>query len=70
MFAFVVVRNGGKPKGEEDMEEMMPDDQRVVEAFEAFTETIKFKQQRILFFYADPFLDTPMDDVTTLQEFF
>lgn len=31
---------------------------------------VKFKQQRVLFFYADPFLDTPIDDTTTIQEFF
>ena len=41
-----------------------------MEAFEKFTKTVKFKQQRVLFFYADPFLDTPVDEVTTIQEFF
>lgn len=39
-------------------------------AFEKFTEMVKFKQNRILFFYADPFADTPVDDFTTLGEFF
>ena len=41
-----------------------------MEAFEKFTKKVKFKQQRVLFFYADPFLDTPVDEVTTIQEFF
>ena len=31
---------------------------------------VKFKQQRVLFFYADPWLDTPLGDGTNLQEFF
>ena len=31
---------------------------------------IKFKQQRILFFFADPWADKAIDDVTTIQEFY
>lgn len=41
-----------------------------MEAFEQFTKTVRFKQQRILFFYADPFLDIPINIETTIQEFF
>ena len=49
---------------------MLPDDRKAVLAFEEFTAMVKFKQQRVLFFYADPFLDTPVDKETTIQEFF
>ena len=44
MFAVVLVRAGGKPLSEEDFEEMQPDDRQAVEAFEKFTQKIKFKQ--------------------------
>ena len=44
MFAVVLVRAGGRPQTEEDYEEMFPDDKQAVEAFEKYTELIKFKQ--------------------------
>ena len=66
MFAVVLVRAGGRPRSDEDYEEMQLDDKQAVEAFEKFTEKIKFKQQRVLFFYADPFKDTPVDGETTI----
>ena len=43
MFALVLLRHGGKPKGDEDFEEMKADDKNAIDAFEKFTNTIKFK---------------------------
>ena len=66
MFAVVLLRNGGKPEGEEEFEEMLPDDQKAVQEFDKFIKIVKFKQNRALFFYADPFEDKPLDDITTI----
>lgn len=44
MFACVLVRNGGKPQGEEDYADMREDDLQAVTAFEKFTNIVKFKQ--------------------------
>ena len=40
MFAVVLVRAGGRPRSDEDYEEMQLDDKQAVEAFEKFTEKI------------------------------
>mmetsp|Transcript_14850 Transcript_14850/g.20092 ORF Transcript_14850/g.20092 Transcript_14850/m.20092 type:complete len:183 (+) Transcript_14850:745-1293(+) len=70
MFALVLVRSGGLPRTDEDFEVMEPDDKQAVTAFDKFAKIVKFKQQRALIFYADPFEDKPIDEETTIQEFF
>lgn len=55
MFALVLIRSGGLPRTDEDFEVMLPDDLTAVTAFNKFSKMIKFKQQRALVFYADPF---------------
>ena len=55
--ALILLKKGGKPKGEEDYEEMEPYERNAVEAFEKFCAAMRFKQNRLLVFYADPHLD-------------
>ena len=43
MFALILLRHGGKPVSDEDFEEMDATDKNAVDAFEKFTNTIRFK---------------------------
>ena len=67
--ALILLKKGGKPKGEEDYEEMEPYERNAVEAFEKFCAAMRFKQNRLLVFYADPHLDQPFEG-TTITDFF
>ena len=70
MFVVALIRSGGRPKSLEDYEEMADDDKNAVQAFESFSELIKFKQQRMLIIYADPWKDKAMDGMLDIQDFF
>ena len=67
--SLILLRKGGKPKGEEDYDEMEPYEKNAVKAFEDFTAAMRFKQARLLMFYADPHLDQPFEG-TTVHQFF
>lgn len=64
----MLVRNGGLPESDEDFEEMDKTEKRVVRQFTQFVDNLLFKQQRILWFFADP-NDKPLNGVP-LTEFF
>ena len=64
----MLLRQGGLPKSEEDFDEMDRSELRVVNSFNAFIDKLMFKQQRVLWFFADP-RDAPVDAVA-LTEFF
>ena len=61
--SIILLRNGGKPKLKEDFDDMDKIEQFVVTQFDAFIDKFMFKQQRILWFYADPKSDKPLDGV-------
>ena len=67
--SLILLRKGGKPKDEEDYDEMDVYEKTAVKAFEEFTRVMRFKQVRVLMFYADPHLDKPFED-TTISDFF
>ena len=43
MFALILIREGGKPKTDEDFEVMLPDDTHAVTQFDKFVKTVKFR---------------------------
>lgn len=67
-FLCVLVREGGRPRSEEDFSELGGVDKQSTEAFNGFLDRFQFQQNRVLFFHADPYLDMAVG-TQTIKEF-
>jgi hypothetical protein len=60
--ALAYLRDGGHPDDDDPDIEMTDMDQNSIDEFESLIEQIASKQDRVIFFYADPKKDKPVAD--------
>ena len=67
--SLVFLRKNGNPENFEEFEGRDDVESKAILEFKTFTDSLMFKQQRIMFFYSDPQKDIPLED-TTIESFF